>query len=92
LFYKSANACYFGNTGDNSKETAEVKSPLIRKGTIDLEAIDENNDGKLYQDIMDWNVISDEPGSCPICGMKLREFTIDKVKANLNEHGFEYKN
>lgn len=80
------------STGDNSKETEELKSPLIRIGTIDLESIDENKDGKLYQDIMDWNVISDEPGSCPICGMKLREFTIDEVKANLNEHGFEYKN
>ena len=80
------------STGDYNKETEEVKSPLIRKGTIDLEAIDENKDGKLYQDIMDWNVISDEPGSCPVCGMKLREFTIDEVKANLNEHGFEYKN
>ncbi|MCH7771987.1 MAG: efflux RND transporter periplasmic adaptor subunit, partial [Bacteroidetes bacterium] len=80
------------STGDYNKETEEVKSPLIRKGTIDLEAIDENKDGKLYQDVMDWNVISDEPGSCPVCGMKLREFTIDEVKANLNEHGFEYKN
>ncbi|MCH7963519.1 MAG: efflux RND transporter periplasmic adaptor subunit [Bacteroidetes bacterium] len=80
------------STGDYNKETEELKSPLIRIGTIDLESIDENKDGKLYQDIMDWNVISDEPGSCPICGMKLREFTIDEVKANLNEHGFEYKN
>lgn len=76
----------------SAQETEEVQSPLIRKDIIDLESIDENNDGKLYQDVMDWNVISDEPGSCPICGMKLREFTIDEVKANLTEHGFEYKN
>ena len=80
------------STGDNSNEIEDEKSSLIRKGTIDLESIDENKDGKLFQDVMDWNVISDEPGSCPICGMKLREFTIDEVKENLNEHGFEYKN
>ena len=75
-----------------NQKTEEVQSPFIRKGVIDLETIDENKDGKLFQDVMDWNVISDEPGSCPICGMKLREFTIEEVKENLNEHGFEYKN
>ncbi len=78
-------------TGDNSKETEEVKSPLIRKGIIDLEAIDENKDGKVYQDIMDWNVISDEPGRCPICNMELREFTLEKAKKNLLENGFKVK-
>ena len=40
---------------------------------------------------MDWNVISDEPGRCPICNMKLKEFTIEEVKANLDENGFQYK-
>ncbi|MGB9852808.1 MAG: efflux RND transporter periplasmic adaptor subunit, partial [Candidatus Kapaibacteriota bacterium] len=59
------------------------ESSIIRKGVIDLNAIDENKDGKLYQDIMDWNVISDKPGKCAICGMKLKEFTIEEVKANL---------
>ena len=80
---------------DNSKsqnDKQRVDDPMIRKGVIDLSAIDENKDGKLYEDVMDWNVISDKPGTCPICGMKLREFTIDEVKANLTEHGFKYKN
>jgi len=75
----------------DSTGNKEIDNPLIRKGVIDLIAIDENKDGKLYQDIMDWNVISDTPDTCPLCGMKLREFTIDEVKANLTEHGFEYK-
>lgn len=79
------------STGNDSKETEGVKSPLIRKGTIDLEAIDENKDGKVYQDIMDWNVISDEPGRCPICNMELREFTLEKAKENLLENGFKVK-
>lgn len=79
-----------GNKMDNKAEK-EKKDPRIREGKIDLKVIDKNNDGKLYQDIMDWNVISDEPGVCPLCGMTLREFTIDQVKKNLKEHGFKYK-
>ena len=75
----------------DKKESMKKEDPRIRKGTIDLKAIDKNSDGKLYQDIMDWNVISDEPGVCPLCGMTLREFTIDDIKKNLKEHGFEYK-
>ncbi len=74
-----------------SGKQEEVKSDLIRKGVIDVEAIDVNKDGKLFQDVMDWNVISDKPGDCPICGMHLQEMTIDQVKKNLKENGFEYK-
>jgi Cu(I)/Ag(I) efflux system membrane fusion protein/cobalt-zinc-cadmium efflux system membrane fusion protein len=40
---------------------------------------------------MDWNVISDEPGRCPLCEMKLSEVTLDEAKNNLKENGFEYK-
>jgi Cu(I)/Ag(I) efflux system membrane fusion protein len=73
-------------------ETKESNSsPLIRKGIIDLKKIDENKDGKVYEDIMDWNVISDKPGECPICGMTLKEFTLDQAKNNLIEHGFKVK-
>ena len=75
---------------DKEKET-KIEDSRIRKGVIDLSSIDENKDGRLYQDIMDWNVISDEPGRCPICNMKLKEFTIEEVKANLDENGFQYK-
>ncbi len=75
----------------DKKEDHKNEDPRIRKGKIDLQAIDKNKDGKLYEDIMDWNVISDEPGVCPLCGMTLREFTVDQVKKNLKEHGFEYK-
>jgi hypothetical protein len=67
------------------------KSPLIREGIIDLEAIDENKDGKVFQDQMDWNVISDNPGNCPICEMKLKETTLDQAKKKLLEHGYKVK-
>ncbi len=75
----------------DSEKKEEVKSDLIRKGVIDVEAIDANKDGKLFQDVMDWNVISDKPGDCPICGMHLQEMKIDQVKKNLQKNGFKYK-
>ena len=65
------------------------KNSIVREGVIDLEAIDKNGDGKVYQDIMDWNVISDEPGTCPLCEMKLKEVTIEEAKTNLAENDLE---
>ncbi len=73
------------------KSEKKKTSELIRTGVIDVQAIDKNGDGKLYQDVMDWNVISDKPGTCPICGMKLREMSISQVEKNLKDHGFSYK-
>ncbi len=64
---------------------------ILREGVIDLKSIDKNNDGKLFQDQMDWNVISDEPGKCPLCGMTLAELPIAKVKQNLEDNGFKVK-
>jgi membrane fusion protein, copper/silver efflux system len=75
----------------SSSSESSSSDPRIRKGIIDLSAIDKNKDGKLYEDIMDWNVISDKPGICPLCGMTLKEFTIKEVKENLAKHGFRYK-
>lgn len=64
---------------------------IQRTGEIDLESIDANKDGKVFQDQMDWNVISDEPGECPVCGMKLKEVTLEKAKENLTKNGFKVK-
>jgi Cu(I)/Ag(I) efflux system membrane fusion protein/cobalt-zinc-cadmium efflux system membrane fusion protein len=64
---------------------------IIRKGIIDLSVIDKNKDGKVFQDMMDWNVISDEEGRCPICEMKLREVTLEEAKENLLKNGFKVK-
>lgn len=68
-----------------------IESPLIRTGIIDVKSIDSNRDGKLFECPMDWNIISDEPGRCPSCEMKLKEYSIDEIKDNLTEHGYEYK-
>lgn len=77
---------------DEHKMTEGKKSPLIREGEIDLNAIDENKDGKVFQDQMDFNVISDKPGECPICGMNLKEVTLQQAKENLLKHNFKVKN
>ena len=84
-----------GNSSMNQKVASNThmsdKNSIVRKGIINVEALDKNHDGKLYEDVMDFNVISDKPGVCPICGMKLHEMTIQQVKENLKEHGFKYK-
>jgi len=72
-------------------EMHDHSSSLVREGIIDVESIDVNKDGKLYECPMDWNVLSDEAGRCPVCNMYLKEFTIVEVKANLDKYGFEYK-
>ncbi len=77
--------------GSDHKEMMKDNKSIVREGTIDLAAIDENGDGKVYQDQMCWNVVSDGSGDCPQCGMKLKEVTLDKAKANLEENGFEVK-
>ncbi len=68
------------------------KDNIVREGEIDLIAIDKNGDKKVFQDQMDWNVISDEAGECPLCGMKLKEVTLEKAKENLIKHNYKVKN
>lgn len=81
--------------GDHSKtemkkDTSKVEN-IVREGTIDLKAIDKNKDGKVFQDQMDWNVISDKAGKCPLCKMTLKEVTLKKAKENLIKNGFKVK-
>ncbi len=69
----------------------KVESELVRKGVIDVKAIDKNNDGKVYECPMNWNVLSDQQSDCPVCGMEMKEFTIADVNNNLNKHGYDHK-
>ena len=69
----------------------DVKESVVREGVIDLNAIDENHDGKVFQDMMVYNVISDKPGKCPLCGMTLKEVTLKKAKETLVKSGFKIK-
>ena len=72
-------------------KTAVKKNSIIRDGVIDLTAIDENKDGQVYQDLMDFNVISDKPGKCPLCGMTLKKVTLKKAEETLLKNGFGVK-
>lgn len=78
-------------TGENHQHDETESEGIIRKGLIDLSAIDKNKDGKVFQDFMDWNVISDKPGKCPICEMKLQEVSLTEAKENLISNGFKVK-
>lgn len=79
------------DSSHNHSQMVGEKNSIVREGAIDLSAIDENGDGKVYQDQMCWNVVSDKAGDCPKCGMKLKEVSLEKAKANLEKNGFEVK-
>ena len=79
-----------GDMHDHSKMMEEENS-IVREGAIDLAAIDEDGDGKVYQDQMCWNVVSDGSGECPQCGMILKEVTLEDAQKNLEENDFEVK-
>jgi len=64
---------------------------IVREGKIDLKKIDRNKDGKVFQDPMHWNVISDVAGTCPLCKMKLEEVSLKVAKENLKKNGFKVK-
>lgn len=76
----------------NEHSIGEAKSELVREGVIDVASIDKNNDGKIYECPMDWNVLADSAGECPVCGMNLKEFELEKVKDNLTKYGYNLKN
>lgn len=66
-------------------------SDLVRLGTIDVEFLDGNKDGKIYECPMDWNVLDDTHGDCPVCGMAMKEYSLADIKTNLEKYGYEYK-
>jgi hypothetical protein len=73
------------------KSTQSDDFSIVREGEIDLVAIDVNGDGMVYQDQMCWNVISDEPGECPQCGMTLKEVSLETAKENLEKNDYKVK-
>ncbi|MBM2814772.1 MAG: hypothetical protein HW421_1534 [Ignavibacteria bacterium] len=73
------------------KDAKEGDTTLIKKGKIDVYAIDTNKDGYVYQDQMHWNVISDKPGNCPICSMELEKVKNLAAIKNLKENDIDVK-
>jgi Cu(I)/Ag(I) efflux system membrane fusion protein/cobalt-zinc-cadmium efflux system membrane fusion protein len=77
--------------GSMNMEKEQSSSAIVHEGMIDLMSIDKNKDGMVYQDMMDWNVISDEPGKCPLCKMTLKEVSIEQARENLVKNDFKVK-
>lgn len=69
-------------------DSMKASEDWIRSGPVDVKALDVNQDGFVYQDPMDWNVIADEEGKCPKCGMLLVKVTIDEAVKNLKDNGY----
>jgi hypothetical protein len=76
-----------GCRSDNSDyETREIDSELIREEGTDVASLDENNDGTVFQCPMDYQVISDEMETCPVCKMDLEAYTVAEAQQNLDSH------
>ena len=91
---KTMQSMHMTNDSTHTMKTESaknVKDSIVREGVIDLKAIDKNKDGKVYQDMMDYNVISDKSGKCPLCGMTLKEVSLKKAKEYLLKNGFKVK-
>jgi Cu(I)/Ag(I) efflux system membrane fusion protein len=59
---------------------------IIHKRDVKVSTLDKNKDGFLYQCPMDWEVISDEEGSCPLCYMDLEKYSVEEAQKNLVEY------
>lgn len=70
---------------------AKLDSTVIRRGTIDLAQVDVNGDGNVYQCPMDWNVLADSAGYCPICNMELEQYSVADAKKNLIENNYQVR-
>jgi len=80
------------NDNNNSKadnkqtQTAQKQDSkdmyLVRDKSVNIDSLDQDKDGNLYQCQMDYDVISDKPGTCPKCGMQLEKVSVDIAKKN----------
>ena len=77
----------------NSEATMNCKKGAGQATTteIDVDGIDKNKDDKVFQCQMNYEVILDNPGVDPKCGMKLEEVSLEKAKENLISHGYKVK-
>jgi hypothetical protein len=75
-----------GEDEETSVSKRKIDSALVRPADIDVATIDKNGDGNVYQCPMDWQVISDTTGSCPICMMDLEQYSVADAQKNLKDN------
>ena len=71
-------------TGETNKFVPD--SSIIRVAGFKVESADENNNGKVYQCPMDYEIISDQNANCPVCKMNLEEFSVEDAQINFNKY------
>ena len=71
---------------DNHTHRNILDSTVVRSKDVDIASLNKNGDGMLFQCPMDYQVISDEAGNCPLCKMELEEFSVDQTKTNFNNY------
>jgi RND family efflux transporter MFP subunit len=69
--------------GDEPTETAAP--PPAQVAGSGLAAYDADGDGYVYQDAMHPEVVRDEPGLCPVCGMALTRVPVGRTGAGVVE-------
>jgi flagellar basal body-associated protein FliL len=79
------------NTAKQTADEKQTEVSLVQEGEINVDAIDTNKDGKVYQCPMDVNVISDKAGICPLCKMDLEKVTVAAAKDNLIKSDYKVK-
>lgn len=80
--------CNKDNTKNEQKQTANTSvsasnESIIRSKDVNVADIDVNKDNKVFQCPMDFDVISDKPGTCPKCKMELEEVSVADAQNNL---------
>lgn len=73
------------HSSEEMKNMNEEKD-IVNKRDVKVSTLDINKDGFVYQCPMDWEVISDKPGTCPLCKMDLKKFTVNEAQKNLIEY------
>jgi predicted nucleic acid-binding Zn ribbon protein len=75
---------------EDESEQTHINS-LLKVKITNIETLDKNHDGYVYQCSMCGNEISDKPGDCPKCGMKMQKVELNKAKTNLQKYYNEHE-
>ncbi|MBI5476212.1 MAG: hypothetical protein HY964_05680, partial [Ignavibacteriales bacterium] len=80
---KKMNCCK--NMSNSDQEMKSEKTEMNEQDKIDLEKIDKNKDGKVFQCPMCADQLADEPGKCSKCEMDLKEISIEDAQKALDK-------